>query len=122
MFDLCKRELIYARKQRKTKKITFAEYVYLGTRQSVHSAKAPALPSAFLLALGKDGRFVECQILDTRQSLGLCRVPVIGHSAKRSCLPSVFYLTLGKANANSNWAGRFALCCRVFFFILPNAC
>ena len=43
-------------------------------------------------------------------------MPAIGHSAKRSCLPSVFYLTLGKANANSNWAGRFALCCRVFFY------
>jgi len=99
----------------KQKKITFAEYFYLGTRQSVHSAKAPALTSAFLLALGKDGRFAECQILDTRQSLGLCRVPVIWHSAKTAALPSArspslpsaFRLALGKASAKSPWAGCF---------------
>ena len=74
--------LIYARKQRKTKKITFAEYFYLGTRQSVHSAKAQALPSAFCLTLGKAGAlpsacdralgkafvFAECLLFDTLQS------------------------------------------------------
>ena len=101
-------------------------------RENREKQKKLPLPSVFISALGKvsisrNRHFAECQGKNTRQrhrlcrvhfawhsaKLGPCRVPVIGHSAKRSCLPSVFYLTLGKAN--SNWAGRFPLCCRVFF-------
>ena len=40
-------------------------------------------------------------------------MPDLRHSAKQRALPSAFRLTLGKANTNRNWAGRFALFCRV---------
>ena len=46
------------------------------------------LPSAGLVALGKDPKFAECQTCGTRRSLDLCRVPCVWHSAKFQTSPS----------------------------------
>ena len=46
-----------------------------------HSTKMEGLPSARDLTLGKEGMFAECQILDTRQRIQVCRVSGPGHSA-----------------------------------------
>jgi len=98
MFDLYKRELIYATKQKKLKKTYFAECFYLGTRQSVHfqdagkglcrvpsekhSAKPPSLPRARSNTHGKARAFAECPVSGTRQSWRLCRVSSVWHSTK----------------------------------------
>ena len=114
MFDLYKRELIYATKQKKLKKLT--------------------LPSVFTSALGKASTsmmlgkvFAECQVKNTRQSLHLCREPDPIHTAKLEPLPSALDLALGKAGGfaecppfgiRQSWhiplgAGHSALFCRV---------
>ena len=85
----------------------------------MHSgAKIASLPSVCAMTLGKEGMFVECQCLDTRQrdqKLGLecpvfaecpgfdtrqtwfiCRVSGPGHSANMHYLPSVRAGALGK--------------------------
>ena len=88
-------------------------------QNSVHSGtKIASLPSVCAMTLGKEGMFVECQCLDTRQrdqKLGLewpvfaecpgcdtrqtwiiCRVSRPGHSANMHYLPSVRAGALGK--------------------------
>jgi hypothetical protein len=54
------------------------------------------LPSAGIPALGKEGRFAECRDSGTRQRRKICRVPEFRHSAKILPLPSALYPELGK--------------------------
>src|SRR6185437_11972425 len=114
MFDLYKRELIYATKQKKLKKIT--------------------LPSVFTSALGKASTsrmlgkvFAECQVKNTRQSLQLCREPDPRHTAKLEPLPSALDLSLGKSwrlcRVSSVWHSAklaHSVGGRLFCFILPS--
>jgi hypothetical protein len=65
------------------------------------SAKKQSLPSARSMSLGKEAIFAECQVLGTRQSNNLCRVPQRRRSAKIISLPSAEDLALGKPSVMS---------------------
>jgi len=79
------------------------EYVGLvNTRKQVRK-KLVTLPSAFTIALGKDGfhrflgsRFSECICLGSWQRFKLCRVPSARHMAKVRGMLSVVCQTLSK--------------------------
>jgi hypothetical protein len=73
----------------------------LGKEAIWHSAKKQSLLSARSMALGKDFFFAECQVLGTRQSNNLCRVPQRRRSAKIISLPSAVDLALGKPSVMS---------------------
>ena len=65
------------------------------------------LPSAGLVALGKDPKFAECQICSTRRTLKLCRVPDAWHSAKFGSLPSATRLALGGVSNFAECLGNY---------------
>ena len=68
-----------------------------------NTQKKQALPSVITLTLGKATiflfsrkSFAECNYLDTRQNLQLCRVPDAWHSAKIQTSPSADLAALGE--------------------------
>ena len=65
------------------------------------------MPSAGLVALGKDPKFAECQICSTRRTLKLCRVPDAWHSAKFGSLPSATRLALGGVSNFAECLGNY---------------
>jgi hypothetical protein len=75
----------------------FAECISSGTRQSLCRAKSRTRQNlSAVTEQGHNGRFAECQVLDTRQRNNICRAPALRHSAKMVTLPSAKYLALGK--------------------------
>ena len=104
--------------KKQIKKVVFSHFAECNghdTRQSDYLGTTweHALPSAMVIALGKDRHFAECPVGDTRQSGHLCRVSKSTALGKAGTFAECLTLTLGKAAVTVALAATATFLCRV---------